>query len=63
MWEGNPMTKFKKIFLAALVGAVFVAAPMAASARHGDGGASSGVCRSGKHVKNIKKCKEHGGKW
>ena len=59
------MSKFAKLLLAGLVGAAFIAAPFEASARRGVGKPSTttGWCKSGKHVPNVKKCKENGGKW
>jgi hypothetical protein len=50
------------MFLACFIAVMFVAAPLAASARPGDGGIKGGICKSGKQVNNIKKCKENGGK-
>ena len=56
------MTKLIRMFLACFIAVMFVAAPLAASARPGDGGIKGGICKSGKQVNNIKKCKENGGK-
>ncbi len=56
------MTKIVKMFLACFIAVMFVAAPLAASARPGDGGSKAVICKSGKQVNNIKKCKENGGK-
>lgn len=51
-----------RLLLASLVGAALIASPMAASAGKKDDNPNSGFCKSGKHVNNIKNCKENGGK-
>ena len=52
------MTEIVKMFLACIIAVMFVAAPLAALARPGDGGPKAVICKSGKQVNNIKKCKE-----
>ena len=59
---GSKLTKFMNIVLACLIAVTFVAAPLTASARIKDE-PNSGFCKSGKHVGNIKRCKENGGRW
>lgn len=56
------MRKIVKIFLACFIAVMFVAAPLAASARMGDVAPKGVFCKSGKKVNNPKKCKENGGK-
>jgi hypothetical protein len=55
------MGKLANALLASLIAVMFVAAPVAASAysRHGSG---AGYCKSGKVAKDVKLCKENGGK-
>ena len=48
------------MFLACLIAVMFVIAPLAASARMKDN-PNSGFCKSGKHVPDMKNCKENGG--
>ncbi len=55
------MTKLCRLLLATLMGATLIVMPITASARKKDF-PNSGFCKSGKHVKNLKKCKEYGGK-
>ena len=58
------MTKLVNALLACLIAVAFVATPSAASA--GMYGkqlhVNSGVCKSGRHVTDLAKCKENGGK-
>ena len=54
------MTKLANMFLACLIAAAFVAAPLAASARTKDK-PNSGYCKSGKQAADTKNCKENGG--
>ncbi len=57
------MLKLVKIFLACLIAASFVGAPMAASARNKDR-ADSYKCKSGKYSPSGSAgCKENGGQW
>lgn len=56
------MTKLANVLLACLIAVAFVAAPVAASARMKDK-PNSGFCKSGKHVSDMAKCKENGGKF
>jgi hypothetical protein len=55
------MNKFARLLLASLVGTALIASPMAASAKQKKDNPNSGVCKSGKHVGDIKNCKENGG--
>jgi hypothetical protein len=56
------MKKIAQLFLALVLGAAFLAMPVPASAVGKRGNPNSGFCKSGKHVPDIKKCKENGGK-
>jgi hypothetical protein len=51
------------LVLAAAVAAAIMALPVAASAGTSNtrASANSGVCKSGKTVRNVKSCKENGG--
>jgi len=53
------MTNLANVFLACLIAVIFIAAPLAASARPKDN-PNYGFCKSGKQVNNIKDCKENG---
>jgi hypothetical protein len=55
------MNKFARLLLASLVGTALIASPMAASAKKAKDQPNSGFCKSGKHVGDIKNCKENGG--
>ena len=54
------MMKITNIFLACLTALALVAVPLAASARVKDK-PNSGFCKSGRHLADIKNCKENGG--
>jgi hypothetical protein len=61
LFGSTQMNKFARLLLATLVGTALIASPMAASAKQKDH-PSSGWCKSGKHVYDVKNCKENGGK-
>jgi hypothetical protein len=54
------MTKLANMFLICLIAVMFVAAPLAASARDRDK-PNTGFCKSGAKVADMKDCKENGG--
>ena len=56
------MTKFANIFLMSLIALAFVAAPFSALARKAKDYPHYGFCKSGKQVRNVKHCKENGGR-
>ena len=56
------MNKLSKLLLAAIMGGALLTTPISAFAMKNKDYPNSGFCKSGKHVKNVKKCKENGGR-